>query len=56
MKPDATRSGFGRGLVRAGELYENVVALCADHGVNQDGWVSEGLSERFIEVGIAEQN
>ena len=51
------RDGFGEGLVLAGEMDERVVALCAD--------VTESLKmhlfrnrfpERFIEVGIAEQN
>lgn len=53
----ATRDGFGEGLLLAGEMNEEVVALCPD--------VTESLRmhlfrdrfpERFIEVGIAEQN
>jgi transketolase C-terminal domain/subunit len=57
VKPDATRSGFGRGLVRAGEANENVVALCADltGSIKMDGF-QEAFPERFIEIGIAEQN
>jgi len=56
-KMKSIRDGFGEGLVLAGELNKNVVALCAD--------VTESLRmhlfrdrfpERFIEVGIAEQN
>jgi transketolase len=51
------RDGFGEGLVVVGEIDERIVALCAD--------VTESLRmhlfrdrfpERFIELGIAEQN
>jgi len=51
------RDGFGEGLALAGEMDERIVALCAD--------VTESLRmnlfknrfpERFIELGIAEQN
>ncbi len=54
---DAIRSGFGRGLVKAGELDENVVALCADltGSVKMDGF-QKAFPERFIEIGIGEQN
>ena len=57
VKPDATRSWFGRGLVRAGELDENVVALCADltGSIKMDGF-QKAFPDRFIEIGIAEQN
>lgn len=57
VKPDATRSGFGRGLVRAGETNENVVALCADltGSIKMDGF-QKAFPDRFIEIGIAEQN
>jgi len=57
IKLISPRDGFGEGLVLAGEMNEKVVALCAD--------VTESLRmhlfrnrfpERFIEVGIAEQN
>ncbi len=57
IKRISPRDGFGEGLVLAGEMNERIVALCAD--------VTESLRmhlfrdrfpERFIEVGIAEQN
>jgi len=57
IKQISIRDGFGEGLVIAGEIDERVVALCAD--------VTESLRmhlfrnrfpERFIQVGIAEQN
>lgn len=57
VKADATRVGFGRGLIRAGELDENVVALCADltGSIKMDEF-QKAFPERFIEIGIAEQN
>jgi len=57
VKKDAIRSGFGRGLVRAGELDKNVVAACADltGSVKMDGF-QKAFPERFIEIGIGEQN
>ncbi|PID99255.1 transketolase [Candidatus Saccharibacteria bacterium] len=56
-KPEATRSGFGRGLVKAGERDENVVALSADltGSIKMDGFRA-AFPERFVEVGVAEQN
>lgn len=54
---EPTRAGFGRGLVRAGEENENVVALCADLTEStQMHLFRERFPERFVEVGIAEQN
>lgn len=54
---EPTRKGFGRGLVKAGEADENVVALCADLTEStQMHLFKEKFPERFVEVGIAEQN
>ena len=54
---EANRKGFGRGLVKAGDQDENVVALCADlTGSVQIAPFAEKYPDRFIEVGIAEQN
>jgi transketolase len=51
------RKGFGRGLLEAGKLNDQVVALCADlTGSTQISLFAEAFPERFIEVGIAEQN
>ncbi|KKS71811.1 MAG: Transketolase, central region, partial [Parcubacteria group bacterium GW2011_GWF2_42_7] len=51
------RKGFGEGLLRAGELDKNVVALCADLTEStQMIFFKEKFPERYIEVGIAEQN
>lgn len=54
---DAIRSGFGRGLKVAGEANEQVVALCADlTDSTKMSLFKETFPERFIEVGVAEQN
>lgn len=54
---EANRAGFGRGLVQAGEDDESVVALCADlTGSVQIEPFAVKFPERFVEVGIAEQN
>lgn len=58
-QPDVepTRAGFGRGLKKAGEKSDKVVALCADLTESvQMHFFAEAFPERFIEVGIAEQN
>ena len=51
------RAGFGRGLKKAGELDERVVALCADltESVHMHLF-AQSFEKRFIEMGIAEQN
>lgn len=54
---EPTRKGFGRGLKTAGEQNENVVALCADLTEStQISLFKEAFPNRFVEVGIAEQN
>lgn len=51
------RKGFGQGLLAAGELDQNVVALCADLTEStQMNQFSEKFPERFVEIGVAEQN
>ncbi len=51
------RAGFGRGLRSAGEADQRVVALCADLTEStQMHLFRDAFPERFIEVGIAEQN
>lgn len=51
------RKGFGQGLLKAGEEDKNVVALCADLTEStQMHLFKEKFPERFIEVGVAEQN
>ncbi len=54
---EPTRKGFGRGLQEAGRRDENVVALCADLTEStQMHLFKESFPDRFIEMGIAEQN
>ncbi len=52
-----SRNGFGEGLVIAGKENPNVVALCADltESTRMEGFKKE-FPERFIEIGVAEQN
>lgn len=57
IESEPIRKGFGRGLKAAGELDKNVVALCADlTDSTQISLFKEAFPERFIEVGVAEQN
>ncbi len=52
-----TRDGYGKGLVIAGEENKNVVVLCADLTEStRSHWFKEKFSERFFEMGVAEQN
>lgn len=51
------RKGFGRGLLNAGKINEHVVAACADlTDSTQMSLFKAEFPERFIEVGVAEQN
>lgn len=51
------RKGFGRGLKQAGAENQNVVALCADlTDSTQMSLFKEAYPERFVEIGVAEQN
>ncbi len=52
-----SRAGFGEGLLLAGEENEQVVALCADltESTKLDAFAKK-FPERFVEVGVAEQN
>ena len=53
----ATRVGYGKGLVQAGEKDDRVVVLCADLTESTNShWFAEKFPERFIQVGVAEQN
>lgn len=55
MEPN--RKGFGRGLVEAGKRDENVVAACADlTDSTQISLFRDAFPDRFIEIGVAEQN
>ncbi|MGC9599360.1 MAG: transketolase C-terminal domain-containing protein [Minisyncoccia bacterium] len=52
-----TRDGYGDGLLAAGEDNRNVVALCADltESTRTEAFAKK-FPERFIEMGVAEQN
>lgn len=53
----ATRDGYGKGLVEAGEKDDRIVVLCADLTESTRSlWFAEKFPERFIELGVAEQN
>ncbi len=57
VKQEANRVGFGRGLLEAGKKNDSVVALCADlTDSTQISVFRDQFPERFVEVGIAEQN
>lgn len=52
-----TRNGYGEGLVLTGEKNKNVVVLCADLTESTRSEVfQKKFPDRFIEVGVAEQN
>ncbi|MCR4305900.1 MAG: transketolase family protein, partial [Candidatus Daviesbacteria bacterium] len=52
-----SRNGYGEGLVLAGEENKQVVALCADLTEStRTQEFAEKFPERFIEIGVAEQN
>jgi transketolase len=61
FKPDVEqvpiRNGFGEGLVEAGKKDSRIVGLCADltESTRMEEFAKE-FPERFIEMGIAEQN
>lgn len=51
------RAGFGRGLKTAGEKNKLIVALCADlTDSTQMSKFKEAFPERFVQIGVAEQN
>lgn len=51
------RKGFGEGLVIAAETNQNIVGLCADLTEStQMHLFKKKFPERFLEIGIAEQN
>ena len=52
-----TRDGFGKGLVEAGKADPRVVILCADLAEStRVEWFKKEFPERYIEIGVAEQN
>lgn len=57
VKQEPIRAGFGRGLKLAGEANEKIVGLCADlTDSTKMSDFAKAFPERFIQVGVAEQN
>lgn len=53
----ATRDGFGQGLLEAAQENHQIVGLCADLTEStRMNYFKEAFPERFIEVGVAEEN
>jgi transketolase len=53
----STRKGFGEGLLRAGTEDSNIVGLSADlKESTQMIFFAEKFPERYVEIGVAEQN
>lgn len=57
LEQKPTRDGFGLGLVQAADENQNVVGLCADltESTRMEGFAKK-YPERFVEMGVAEQN
>ncbi|MGA3150270.1 MAG: transketolase C-terminal domain-containing protein [Candidatus Saccharimonadales bacterium] len=57
LTQEPIRKGFGRGLLEAGKRWDNIVGICADltESTNMH-FFAEAYPERFIQVGVAEQN
>lgn len=57
LKMEPIRKGFGMGLLEAGKANKNIVGVCADltESTNMH-FFAEAFPDRFIEVGVAEQN
>jgi len=57
LEEEPTRNGFGRGLVEAGEKDDRIVVVCADLAEStRTHWFAEKFPDRYIEMGVAEQN
>lgn len=57
LEREPIRKGFGRGLLEAGKRWDNVVAACADlTDSTQMSLFAEEFPDRYIEIGVAEQN
>lgn len=52
-----SRDGYGHGLVKLGEQNPDIVALCCDlTDSTRVNWFKDEFPDRFIQVGVAEQN
>ena len=57
VEKDATRNGYGTGLLEIGQEDPSIVALCADltESTKADKF-AKAFPERFFQIGVAEQN
>lgn len=56
LNQEATRDGFGKGLVEAAEENDQLYTICADLTEStRVHWFKEKFPERFIQLGVAEQ-
>jgi transketolase len=57
VEKEYTRDGYGHGLVEVAEKDERIVACCADLAEStRTHWFKEKFPERYVELGVAEQN
>ena len=57
LEQEPIRKGFGRGLLAMGKKDGSIVAACADlTGSTAMNLFAEAYPERFIQIGVAEQN
>ena len=57
VSEEATRVGYGKGLLQAGESNKNIVALCADlTDSTNTNLFAKKFPDRFVQVGITEQS
>ncbi|HEU4914525.1 MAG TPA: transketolase C-terminal domain-containing protein [Candidatus Saccharimonadales bacterium] len=57
LAEEPIRAGFGRGLLKAGQADDKVVAVCADLTDSvKMGEFARAFPDRFVEIGIGEQN
>ena len=57
LEAEPIRKGFGKGLLKAGQVDEQVVAACADlTDSTQMSLFAKEFPERYVEIGVAEQN
>ncbi|MCI0597553.1 transketolase family protein [Candidatus Parcubacteria bacterium] len=57
IEKKSTRDGFGKGVVEEGKINKNIVVLSADlKESTRAEWFEKECPDRFIEVGVAEQN
>ncbi len=57
IKKIPTRDGYGTGVVELGKKNRSIVVLCCDLTEStRNNWFKDKFPERFVEVGVAEQN